>query len=106
MRYPIGPASSRNCPGSLSNGSQGRETSVKAQRKINEKRGQVPPRRHLCEIISRKSKQLLADCNDDVRKRLLEISPHARFLTQPSNSVPQIASGTASLVVTSPPFLN
>src|SRR5437764_8666189 len=61
--------------------------SVKSQRKINETRGQVPPRRHICEIISRKSKQLLADCNEAARMCLSEVSPQARLLTQASNNV-------------------
>jgi hypothetical protein len=80
--------------------------SVKAQRKINETRGQAPPRRHVCEIISRKSRHLLADCQGDMRTSLLEISPQAKLLTQPSHNVPEIPAGAVSLVVTSPPFLD
>jgi hypothetical protein len=80
--------------------------SVKAQQKINERRGQAPPRRHVCEIISRKSKQLLADCNNAARTTLSQVSPCAKLLTQASRAVPQIPSGTVSLVVTSPPFLD
>ena len=80
--------------------------SVKSQRKINEKRGQKPPRREVAEIIIRKSRKLLADCDAQARRTLAAVSGQARLLTQHSKSIPQIASGTVSLVVTSPPFLD
>ncbi len=80
--------------------------SVKAQKKINETRGQVPPRRHVAEIISRKSKQLLSDCDAQVRLSLSRVASRTTLLTQASQSVPQIAEGQLSLVVTSPPFLD
>ena len=80
--------------------------SVKSQRKINEKRGQVPPRRHVVEIICRKSKQLLSDCAHETRAGLAQLAPKSLLLTQASSNTPQIKSGTVSLVVTSPPFLN
>lgn len=81
-------------------------TSVKAQRKINEKRGQAPPRRHVAEIISRKSRLLLSDCDPAARRALARVSPPARLLTQHSAHVGQIGAGTISLAVTSPPFLD
>jgi len=80
--------------------------SVKSQKKINLRREQTPPRRHVSEIISRKSKQLLSDCGQQVRKDLSRVAPRATLLTQASGSVPQIASESVSLVVTSPPFLD
>jgi hypothetical protein len=80
--------------------------SLKSQRKINETRKQEPPRRHVAEIIGRKSRKLLADCDAQVRSTLAAVCGRARLLTQHSRSVPQIASETVSLVVTSPPFLN
>lgn len=81
-------------------------TSVKAQRKINEKRGQVPPRRHVAQIIGRKSRLLLKDCDAATRQMLSGVSGRACLLTQHSAHVDQIASGTVSLAVTSPPFLD
>jgi hypothetical protein len=81
-------------------------TSVKAQQKINEKRRQKPPRRHVAEIIARKSRQLLGDCDAATRRALSRICSQAKLLTQPSATVPEIASGSVSLVVTSPPFLD
>lgn len=80
--------------------------SVKAQRKINETRGQEPPKKNVAEIIARKSRQLLSDCNTDVRRTLSQISGQAQLLTQNSAEIPQIRSETVSLVVTSPPFLD
>jgi hypothetical protein len=80
--------------------------SVKAQQKINEKRSQKPPRRHVAEIIIRKSRQLLGDCDNSVRKRLLNVCDEARMLTQEAGSTPEICSNEVSLVVTSPPFLD
>jgi hypothetical protein len=80
--------------------------SAKRQRLINEKRGQKPPRRNVREIICRKTRQLLSDCDPNVRSVLAATAPKARLLTQHSASTPEIPSGTVSLVVTSPPFLN
>jgi hypothetical protein len=80
--------------------------SVKSQKKINETRGQEPPRRDVAAIISRKSRLLLSDCDPQARRTLASVSDKAQLLTQPAGNVPQIASGTVSLVVTSPPFLD
>jgi hypothetical protein len=80
--------------------------SVKAQKKINETRGQEPPRRNVAEVIARKSRQLLSDCDGSVRRVLSGVCGRAQLLTQHSESVPQIESGSVSLVVTSPPFLD
>ncbi len=80
--------------------------SVKSQRKINEARGQTPPRRNVIEIICRKTRHLLADCSDAVRRGLAEAARGARILTRQCVSTPEIASGSVALVVTSPPFLN
>ena len=80
--------------------------SVLAQKKINEARGQEPPRRQVAEIIGRKSRQLLVDCNAAVRQALAGVRGRAKLLTQHAGSVPEISSGSVSLVVTSPPFLD
>lgn len=80
--------------------------SVKAQKKINETRGQEPPRRNVAEIIARKSRQLLADCGGEVRRRLSGVCERAQLLTQHSGNIPQIGAGSVSLAVTSPPFLD
>ncbi len=80
--------------------------SLKAQKQINETRGQEPSRRHVAEIIGRKSRQLLRDSGTGVRRLLSEVCGQAQLLTQHSAVTPQIASGSVSLVVTSPPFLD
>jgi hypothetical protein len=81
-------------------------TSVKAQQKINRDRGQVPPRRHVAEIILRKSRGLLRDCDGDVRRTLAAVRSRHQLFTQNSANLPQLRSDSIALVVTSPPFLN
>ncbi|HMC26604.1 MAG TPA: hypothetical protein VKM56_02295, partial [Verrucomicrobiae bacterium] len=80
--------------------------SVKSQRKINARRDQTPPRRNVPAIILKKSRQLLQDCTAQERQRLGIVADQAVFLTKSCDSTPEIASGSVSLVVTSPPFLN
>lgn len=80
--------------------------SVKSQKKINETRGQEPPQKNVAEIIARKSRQLLSDCNAEIRRTLFQSSDRAQLLTQNSAEIPQIQSESVSLVVTSPPFLD
>jgi DNA methylase len=81
-------------------------TSLVAQRKINEKRKQVPPARNVAKIILKKSKALLGDCDDQVLERLKGVAGDAKFLTGLCAGTPQIQSGSVQLVVTSPPFLD
>ena len=80
--------------------------SVDSQKKINEKRNQEPPLRDVKNIILKKTHALLKHCDDQIRKILGYASNQAHFLTQPSDSIPEIASNSVSLVVTSPPFLD
>jgi hypothetical protein len=80
--------------------------SVKSQRKINQKRGQVPLRRNVSELIFRKSKQLLADVDDRTRDVLSDATRHCLLITGSSDKTPQIQSDSVALAVTSPPFLD
>lgn len=80
--------------------------SAQSQRKINEKRKQVPPRRDVARIILKKTKQLLGEVTEPLRARLKERAANARLLTCPADATPEISSNSVSLVVTSPPFLN
>jgi hypothetical protein len=80
--------------------------SVKSQRKINERRKQVPPRRVVADIILRKSKQLLKECGASERATLGRIAEKVLLLTQTCDATPEIDSGSVALVVTSPPFLD
>jgi len=80
--------------------------SIKSQRVINERRSQQPPRRHVAGIIGKKSRQLLSDCDEAARQALSEMGGRARLLTRHCSFAPELASGSVSLAVTSPPFLN
>jgi hypothetical protein len=72
--------------------------SIESQRRINEKRGQTPPRRIVPDIILKKSRSLLKDAPP---------SPvRGEFHTCPANETKAIGSASVDLVVTSPPFLD
>ncbi len=76
-------------------------TSAARQRKINEARGQVPPKRDVFAIVLRKTKALLkaalpAGYGDD----------EACVLTGPAEATPGIPDASVDLIVTSPPFLD
>src|SRR5439155_24864635 len=71
--------------------------SAKSQRKINERRGQVPPRRNVREIILKKSRILLSDCDAAVRAMLGKVADRAMLLTQPARATPQIAADSIAL---------
>ena len=80
--------------------------SAKSQRKINEKRQQMPPRRDVLKIIRKKSRQLLGDVDQRARATLAGVANRAQLLSGPAAVTCAIASESVSLVVTSPPFLN
>lgn len=73
--------------------------SVASQRRINERRNQVPPRRDVAGIILRKTESLLRD------RPPAPLSPPI-LSTGRAASTPGLADGTVALVVTSPPFLD
>ncbi|MFN8389771.1 MAG: DNA methyltransferase [Bdellovibrionota bacterium] len=80
--------------------------SVESQRKINRKRGQVPPKRDVRALMLRKSRQLLDDVSTEVRRTLGMVRRRSKLLSQSADRTPQIRSGSIDLVVTSPPFLD
>ncbi len=80
--------------------------SVDSQKKINQKKNQTPPLRDIKNLILKKTRALLKHCDDQTRHTLTRVFSQGQFLTKPSHSVPEIASNSVSLVVTSPPFLN
>lgn len=80
--------------------------SVGSQLKINEKRKQTPPRRHVPDLILRKSRQLLADLDDGLLQRLSTSGTDPLVLTRSAEDTPEIQSNSVALVVTSPPFLD
>ncbi len=81
-------------------------TSVGAQRKINHARNQKPTLRDVPELILRKTRTLLKDCDGASRVALGLRSGSARILTGQADSTPDLPAGSVDLVVTSPPFLN
>lgn len=72
--------------------------SLKAQKKINEKRGQTPPERKVDEIILKKTRSLLRDSAPPSRT--------ATFSACSADSTAQLSDGSVDLTVTSPPFLD
>jgi hypothetical protein len=80
--------------------------SVKSQMKINAGRNQKPPRRAVPDLILRKTRALLADCDAPIRIGLSAVAAHAVLLTRPASQTPEIPSNSVTLVVTSPPFLD
>jgi hypothetical protein len=80
--------------------------SVRSQQKINQKRNQTPPRREVAKLILKKSKQLLGDCSHEVRHTLAGVAERAMFLNAPADATADLPENAASLVVTSPPFLD
>lgn len=71
--------------------------SVEGQRKINVKRGQVPPRRAIKDIIFKKSRTLFRD--------RVPTGGEARLLTGDATNC-GLGDASVDLVVTSPPFLD
>jgi len=73
--------------------------SAQSQRKINEKRGQIPPDRDIRKLILKKTASLLSDGQ-------MASHPPSLLTTCIAQSTPAIPSGSVQLVVTSPPFLD
>lgn len=80
--------------------------SVKSQRKINERRKQVPPYRDVVKIILKKSRQLLKRVDTATLKTLGSVAGQSRFTTAPADATDELPAGSVALVVTSPPFLD
>jgi hypothetical protein len=80
--------------------------SVASQRKINERRGQTPPRRPVRDLILRKSRSLLRGLSEGDIAGLRRLASRSLLLTEPASATPEIGGGSVRLVVTSPPFLD
>jgi len=80
--------------------------SARSQRRINERRGQTPPRRHVSALIAKKTGTLLSGVGKRERAALSAVREHSLLLTGAAQGTPQIESGSVALVVTSPPFLD
>ncbi len=72
--------------------------SVKAQLKINARRGQAPPLRDVPALILKKSRALLADGAPEACEARLAVADAARLN--------HLEDGAVDLIVTSPPFLD
>ncbi|MFH1688621.1 MAG: DNA methyltransferase [Candidatus Eisenbacteria bacterium] len=80
--------------------------SVGSQRKINERRSQIPPRRHVPELILKKSGVLLGGLSDEEKVVLASVWERSLLVTGAAAATPEVADGSVALVVTSPPFLD
>lgn len=79
--------------------------SAESQRKINEERQQVPPRRDVRRLVLAKTKQLLRDVSSDTRRTLASVKQIERFHVG-SCATEFWEPESVDLVVTSPPFLD
>ncbi len=73
--------------------------SVEAQRRINARRGQTPPRRDVAQLILKKSRSLLADGAPPAH-------PVGLLATGDASKLDFVADASVKLIVTSPPFLD
>ena len=80
--------------------------SQQSQRKINEKRSQVPEYRNTRAIIIRKTKSLLRTLTDDERGNLVRAGEKAVFISGDARNTAAIPDASIQLTVTSPPFLD
>ncbi len=80
--------------------------SVKSQRKINERRNQMPTYRDVEKIIAKKSNQLLKEMQREELAKLASVANQARFTTATADATHELPAESVSLVVTSPPFLD
>jgi hypothetical protein len=76
------------------------------QRRLNEKSGELPPRRDLVEIMLKKSRTLLRDVRIGTRETLLRIHSQAKVETADAEDPLPIEPASVQLTVTSPPFLD
>ena len=78
--------------------------SIESQKRINQKRAQVPPERDIKSIILRKTRSLLSKLQVDDLEMLAASIP--LLVTGSSDHTSAIASESIQLAVTSPPFLD
>ena len=72
----------------------------KRQRKINEVRQQVPPRRSVPDLIIRKTESLLESVSEFDRLRLRKAASEALLLTRSADHTPEIKNNSVDLIVT------
>lgn len=79
---------------------------IDVQKRLNEKRGQVPPKRNVAEVILKKTRALLAHLTNDERVILSTAGSRLKLHRADASSTPEILSSSVDLVVTSLPFLD
>jgi DNA modification methylase len=77
-----------------------------SQKKINIKRNQIPEYRNVKEIILNKSKNLLKDITEPIRRQLFQIAEQSYFCNADAQNICEIKNESVNLTITSPPFLN
>jgi hypothetical protein len=80
--------------------------SIKSQKRINERRKQLPEERNVSAVIARKSAQLMSDLDATQRDELRGIASKGRLITGGCSATPSVPDSSVALVVTSPPFLD
>ena len=80
--------------------------SAKRQMLINAKRGQTPSYRDTHALILKKSRQLHKGLDGSQQHALRSAAETAHFFTGDARQTPSIKSGSVTLTVTSPPFLD
>ncbi|RLI65210.1 MAG: site-specific DNA-methyltransferase [Promethearchaeia archaeon] len=80
--------------------------SAERQRKINEKRSQVPEYRPIIHRILKKSKSLMRNLSPIQKENLRKNGKNGLFLSKDARYTPEIKDDSIQLIVTSPPFLN
>jgi|SRR3989339_589609 len=77
-----------------------------SQKKINERRKQIPEYRNIKQIILKKSKELLIDVSEEQKKILSKVGNKAKFISTDAQFTNGIKDKSIGLTVTSPPFLD
>ena len=76
------------------------------QKKINEKRNQIPPKRDVYNLIVKKHKSLTRNVTKSQINNLKEVSINAKYYACDSSETLSINDNSVDLIVTSPPFMN
>jgi hypothetical protein len=80
--------------------------SQQSQKRINQKRQQIPDYRDTHQLILDKTKSLLRTLSPVEQKNLKRAGKKARLLTGDARLTPEIPEASVQLTVTSPPFLD
>jgi hypothetical protein len=77
-----------------------------SQKRINQKRQQIPEYRDTHRIILNKTKSLIRNLTSADKMNLIRAGKNARFLINDARETPEIPDTSVQLTVTSPPFLD